>query len=116
MRVCRLCRALTPPNHHRGSRAGSRQINDGEQRSEREGTTEPRQVVRSGSAAGDKGENVPMNARRLIAALAGAVVLAACTAGGPTGDVTSALPVRAAPAARSHVVVLVMENKEQGQV
>jgi acid phosphatase len=56
-----------------------------------------------------------MNARRLIGALVGAVVLAAC-ATGPTGDVTSALPVRAAPAARSHVVVLVMENKEQGRV
>src|SRR3954467_5396757 len=56
-----------------------------------------------------------MNARRLIGPVVAAVVLAAC-ATGPTGDVTSALPVRAAPAARSHVVVLVMENKEQGRV
>src|SRR3954469_9345476 len=72
--------------------------------------------VRSGSAVGDKGENVRMNGRRLIALLAGAVAVAACAAGGPTGEVTSALPVRAAPAARSHVVLIVMENKEQGRV
>src|SRR3954454_13056673 len=72
--------------------------------------------LRSGSAAGDKGENVGMNGRRLIALLAGAVAVAACAAGGPTGEVTSALPVRAAPAARSHVVLIVMENKEQGRV
>src|SRR3954467_12888581 len=56
-----------------------------------------------------------MNARRLIGPVVAAVVLAAC-ATGPTGDVTSALPVRAAPAARSHVVVIVMENKEESRV
>jgi phosphatidylinositol-3-phosphatase len=57
-----------------------------------------------------------MNARRLIVLLAGAVVLAACATGGAAGEVTSALPVRAAPAARSHVVVIVMENKEESRV
>src|SRR3954465_11123154 len=72
--------------------------------------------VRSGSAAGDKGENVRMNRRRLIALLAGAVAVAACAPRGPTGEVTSALPVRAAPAARARVVLIVMENKEQGRV
>src|SRR3954467_2314095 len=56
-----------------------------------------------------------MNARRLIGPVVAAVVLAAC-ATGPTGDITSALPVRAAPAARSHVVVIVMENKEESRV
>jgi phosphatidylinositol-3-phosphatase len=55
-----------------------------------------------------------MHARRVMAAaLVGAVALAGC---GPGGDVPTSLPARRAPAARSHVVVLVMENKEQGRV
>ena len=52
----------------------------------------------------------------IAAALMGAVALAACGGGSPDGDVTTALPVRDGVAARSHVVVLVMENKEEGQV
>src|SRR3954471_11735366 len=52
----------------------------------------------------------------IAALLAGAMTLAACATGDPSGDVTSPLPVRRAPAAGSHVVLLVMENKEQGRV
>jgi len=52
----------------------------------------------------------------IAAALTGAVALAACGGGSPLGEVTTALPVRDGVAARSHVVVLVMENKEEGRV
>jgi phosphatidylinositol-3-phosphatase len=52
----------------------------------------------------------------IAATLTGAVVLAACASGSTNGEVTAALPVRGGTAARSHVVVLVMENKEEGRV
>jgi acid phosphatase len=49
-------------------------------------------------------------------ALVLALTTAACGAGEASSEVTAALPVRRAPAARSHVVVVVMENKERGRV
>jgi phosphatidylinositol-3-phosphatase len=51
-----------------------------------------------------------------VVALLGVVALAACGGTNAAGDVRTALGTRTAPAARSHVVVLVMENKEQGRV
>ena len=58
-----------------------------------------------------------MSGSRLVAiGVLVAAALAACGSGDPSGEVTTALAVRQRPTTRSHVVVLVMENKEQGRV
>lgn len=58
-----------------------------------------------------------MNGWRSIATLAVlALATAACGTAAPSSDLTAALAVRHTSAARSHVVVVVMENKEQGRV
>jgi acid phosphatase len=57
-----------------------------------------------------------MELRRSTLAFVVAATLAACGSSDPTGDVTGTLQARTAPAARSHVIVLVMENKERGRV
>ena len=54
--------------------------------------------------------------RAVGAALVAVAALAGCGSDHPSGDATTVLSARRAPAARSHVVVLVMENKESGRV
>jgi hypothetical protein len=51
-----------------------------------------------------------------VGLVVGAVALAACRTADPSSDVATSLPARRAPSARSRVVALVMENKEQGRV
>jgi phosphatidylinositol-3-phosphatase len=54
---------------------------------------------------------------RLVAAtLVGATALGGSAPAEPSRDVRTVRPAQRAPSARSHVVVLVMENKEQGRV
>src|SRR4051812_44680003 len=50
------------------------------------------------------------------AAVALAAAVAACGATDGGSDPPPAIPARSAPAAHSHVVVVVMENKEEGRV
>src|SRR3954465_1233645 len=61
----------------------------------------PRARVRGGAAA-------------VVVVVVVAVAACGATAGG--SDPPPAIPARSTPAARSHVVVVVMENKEEGRV